>query len=159
LREDCTTQLYNFHTSQRFRQVDLIKIVQFSPLNTVYTTDSKIIFFQMNWSTRRKSLRLSLTNLTKPSLKCRVTKPCNVTENSYAIIILSSTFEMSSKMSRRLKNLFVTFAKYFAMCQFTNRKVQLNIFSVHSFLNLISKPIERDCPGVRTLQLYWTHCT
>ena len=97
----------------------------------------------MNWSTRKKSLRLSLTNLTKPSLKCRVTKPCNVTENSYAIIILSSTFEMSSKMSRRLKNLFVTFAKYFAMCQFTNRKVQLNIFSVHSFLNLISKPIER----------------
>jgi len=43
----------------------------------------------MNWSMRRRSLKLSLTNLIKPLLKCRDTKKQNnivKPENFYAII-------------------------------------------------------------------------
>ena len=77
LRET-TAQLHTWEYNSRSRSS---KIVHFSPtINIVYMTIHypKLIYFQMNWSMRKKSLKPSLTNLTKPSLKCRVTKPCAV---------------------------------------------------------------------------------
>ena len=89
---------------------------------------SKIIFFQMNWSTRKKSLKPSLTNLTKPSLKCRVTKPCAVKKT---LMQLSSFPHQLGRPQRCLGawKICLWHLQIILQCaNFTNRKVQLNIF-------------------------------
>lgn len=131
--------------------------MHFSPtINIVYMTMHypKIIFFQMNWSTRKKSLKPSLTNLTKPSLKCRVTKPCAVKKT----LMQLSSFPHQPGRPHRCLGAWKIYSQhlqiFFAMCQFTNRKVQLNIF--YPFLSkfYFQTNWERFCPGVKTRQLY-----
>ena len=150
-------KIYTF----RVVQSDLWKIVHFSPtINIVYMTMHypKIIFFQMNWSTRKKSLKPSLTNLTKPSLKCRVTKPCAVKKT----LMQLSSFPHQLGRPQRCLGAWKIYSQHLQISlQCANLPTEKYnwTFFIHSFPNFIFKPIERDFVLVLKLASCTKHCT